>query len=154
MEKFILTDYIDGKLKAHLLEEVELHLRSCPSCNALAEELRAAGKLFKTVGQEAAPREVWHKILAEINAAPAKNRFAETILMYMRYYLSHLKPAVVIASAAVLLFFALTAIRFMPHGDYPGTMIAQDDILAIPYTSDEEDGSEYDFETPAEMFFL
>ena len=154
MENLILTDYIDGNLKARALEELGLHLRSCPSCNALAKELRAAGKLFRAAGQEAAPKEVWHKILAEIYTAPAKSRFPEAILMYVRYYLSHLKPAVVIASAAVLLLFALATIRLMPHKDYLETTIAKNDILAMSYINDEEDGSEYDLGTPAEMFFL
>ena len=154
MEKLILTDYIDGNLKGRALEETELHIRSCPSCHALTEELRAAGKLFRAVPQEAAPSEVWHKIRAEISAAPVRNHFPEAVLAYARYYLSHLRPAVVIASAAVLLLFALAAVRLMPHKNYLETMAAQDDILAISYTSDEEDASEYDFGTPAEMFFL
>ena len=154
MEKLILTDYIDGNLRGRVLEETELHLRSCPSCHALAEDLRAAGKLLRAVGQQEAPSEVWHKIRSEISAAPVRSRFPETVLMYARYYLSHLKPAVVMASAAVLLLFALTAVRLMPHKDYLETTVAQDDILAAPYTSDEEDVSEYDLGTPAEMFFL
>ncbi len=154
MEKLILTDYIDGNLKGRGLEKIELHIKSCPRCHALAQDLEAAGKLFRAVPQEAAPVAVWHKILAEISTTPLRLRFPEAVLMYMRYYLSHLKPAVVIASAAVLLLFALATVRFMPHKDYLGTMAAQDDILAISYTGDEEDASEYDLGTPAEMFFL
>ena len=154
MKELILTDYIDGNLKGRALEDVELHLKSCPSCRALAQDLRAAGKLFRAVGQEATPSGVWHNILAEISAVPVRSHFAEDALAYVRYYLSHLKPAVVMTSAAVLLLFVLAAIRLMPHKDYLETTIAQDDILAISYTSDEEDASEYDFGTPAEMFFL
>ena len=154
MEKLILTDYIDGNLKGRALEDIELHLKLCPSCHALAEELRAAGKLFRAVPQQEAPSEVWHKILAEINTAPVRRRFPKTALVYARYYLSHLKPAVVIASAAILLLFVLTAVRLMPHKDYLETTVTQDDILAISYGSDEENGSEYAFGTPAEMFFL
>ncbi len=154
MKKLIFTDYIDGNLKGCALEEIELHLRSCPSCHALAQDLRATSKLFRAVSQEAAPSGVWHKICAEISAAPARLRFPEAVLVYVRYYLSHLKPAIVIASAAVLLFFVLAVVRLMPYKDYPKTTVAQDDILAISYASGEEDGSEYDFGTPAEMFFL
>ena len=154
MEKLILTDYIDGNLKGRALEDVELHLKSCPSCRALAQDLRAAGKLFRAVGQEATPSGVWHNILAEISAVPVRSHFAEDALAYARYYLSHLKPAVVMASAMVLLLFVLAAVRFMPHRDYLETAAARDDILAISHTGDEEDESEYDLGTPAEMFFL
>ncbi len=154
MEKAVLTDYIDGNLKGRALEKIEQHLKSCPSCRMLAEELRATGKLFRAVLQEAAPSGVWHKIHAEISAAPVRSHFPETILAYVRYYLSHLKPAVAIASAAVLLLFVLAAVRLMPHKAYLETTAAQYDILAISYNGDEEDESEYDFGTPAEMFFL
>ena len=154
IEGIILTDYIDRNLKGKALEDIEAHLRSCPSCQALAQDLRGTGKLFRAVSQEAAPSKVWYKILSEISAAPVRRHFQEDALAYVQYYLSHLKPAVVIASAAVLLFFVLTAVRLMPHKDYLETTIARDDILAISYASDEEDLSDYDFGTPAEMFFL
>lgn len=153
-EKLILTDYIDGNLKGRALEDIELHLRSCPGCHALAEELRAAGKLFRAVSQQEPPPEVWYKIRNEISAAPVRRGFPETALMYARYYLSNLKPAVVIAGAAALLLFALAVVRLMPYNDYPEMTAAQDDILAISYTGDENDMSEYDFGTPAEIFFL
>ena len=154
MKGLIFTDYIDGNLKGRALEETELHIRSCSSCHALAEDLRAQRKLFRAVGQEAVPSVVWHKICAEISAAPAGSHFAEDLLERLQYRLSHLKPAIVMAGAAVLLLFALAAIRLMPQKSYPGTTIAQDDILAVSYNNDEEGGPEYDLGTPAEMFFL
>ncbi|MDO8535685.1 MAG: zf-HC2 domain-containing protein [Candidatus Omnitrophota bacterium] len=154
MEKLILTDYIDGNLKGRSFEEVELHIRSCPTCHALAEDLRSTGKLFKAVGHEAAPAEVWHKIRTKITAEPAGRYFPEDIFERLRFYLPHLRPAVVIASAAVLLFFVLATIKFMPHRNYLETRVAQDDILSISYNSNEEDTAEYDLGTPAEMFFL
>ncbi len=154
MKNLILTDYIDGNLKGHALKEIELHLGSCPTCHSIVQDAKAAGKLFRAVSRQEAPAEVWHKILAEINATPVRRPFPETVLMYMRYYISHLKPAVVIASAAALLLFAVTAVRLMPHKDYLETMGAQDDILTISYASYEEDASEYDLGTSAEMFFL
>lgn len=154
MERIILTDYIDGNLKGRALEEVEAHLRSCPGCHALEQELRAAGKLFRAVPQETAPAGIWYKIRDEISSAPAGRYFPEAVFAHARYYLSHLKPAFVIASAAVLLLFALAAVRLMPYRDYLETTTAQDDILAISYIGNEENGSEYDFGTSIETFFL
>ncbi|MCX5667315.1 MAG: zf-HC2 domain-containing protein [Candidatus Omnitrophica bacterium] len=153
-EKLILTDYIDGNLKGRALEEIELHIRSCPGCHALAQDLKAAGKLFRAVPRQEAPSEVWRKIRDEISAAPVRRYFPEIALEYARYHLSHLKPAIVMAGAAVLLLFVLATMRLMPHKDYLEAAIQQDDIAAISYGSDEEDGSEYDLGTPAEMFFL
>jgi len=153
-EKLILTDYIDGNLKGRALEEIEAHLGACPGCRALTEELRAAGKLFRAVPRQEAPGVVWHRIYDEISAAPAESHLPKEIFAYARYYLSHLRPVFVMAGAAVILLFALTAVRLMPHNNYPGTMAAQDDILAISYTGDAEDEPEYDLGTPAEMFFL
>ncbi len=154
MKELILTDYVDGRLAGRALEELELHLGSCQDCHALVEELRAAGKLFRAVGQEEPPSEVWYKIRAEIGAAPARFGLPETVLAYARYYLSRLRPAVVITSAAILLLFALTAVRLMPRTDYMETLSSEDDILAISYTGDYENGPESDLGTAAEMFFL
>jgi len=154
MEKVILTDYIDGNLKGRALEEIELHIRSCPGCHALAKELKDAGKLFRSVSEEAAPAKVWHNILAEVSAAPARWVFLSNALEYARSYLSHLKPAVVMASAAVLILFALATFRLMPHNDYLDTAVTRDDILAASFYNEEDDAPEYDLGTAAEMFFL
>ncbi len=154
MKDLILTDYIDGNLEGRALKDVERHLGSCPTCNALARDLKAAGKLLRATPQEEVPSGIWHNIRAEISTASAKLNFPETVLMYARYYLSHLRPVVVIASAAVLLLVILTAVRLMPHRDYLETLAAQDDILAISYIGDEENQPEYDLGTAAEMFFL
>ncbi|MFA6078733.1 MAG: zf-HC2 domain-containing protein [Candidatus Omnitrophota bacterium] len=156
INKLILTDYIDGNLRGDDLKEVELHLGSCPSCRALAQDLRGASKLFKGAAHQEVPSEIWYRIRNELSAAPVRRNFREAVLAHVRYHLSLLKPAVVMACAAALLLFVLAAIQFMPYRDQPGTTIAQDDILAISYTgiADEEDGPEYDFGTSVETFFL
>jgi len=154
IEELIFTDYVDGNLKGHVLEELEAHLRSCPNCQKLAGELESTGKLFRESSRKKAPAGLWYKIRAEISAKPQATRVMEGILENVRYHLSHLKPAVVILSTAVIILFILTAVRFMPHNDYSKTGIGQDDILGIYYMNGTSDESEYDFGTPAERFFL
>jgi len=154
VEKLILTDYIDGNLKGRALEKIEAHLGSCPGCRALADELRGASKLFRAVGRQEAPAGIWHKIRDDISAISARRYFPETALEYLRYHLSRLRPAVVIASAAVLLIFIFTAVRLIPQKNSPESSSGQNYINAISYNGDGESPEEYDLGTSAEMFFL
>jgi predicted anti-sigma-YlaC factor YlaD len=153
-EELIFTDYVDGNLKGHALEELKAHLGSCPNCRKLAEELESTGKLFKASPRKKAPAGLWYKICAEISERPVGGRIIEGILENVRYHLSRLRPAVVILSTAVIILFILTAVMFMSQNNYSKTGISQDDILGLYYMNGASDESEYDFGTPAERFFL
>ena len=154
MKGLIYADYIDGNLKGSALEELERHIGSCTDCRALVKELREAGKLLRAVGRQEAPPKVWHNILAEISSTPVRSRFLEDAMVNLRYHLSNLRPAMVVASAVVILLFALAVMRYMPNNSYLDTAIARDDILAISYYSDDDDEPEYDLGTSVETLFL
>lgn len=150
MEERILTDYIDGNLKGPALEEVESHLKTCASCRALASEVKAAGGLFKAASRENPPPYLWSRIRSGIEAGDlARVTFGEAVIERIRYSLAHLKPAVVMASAAVIALFILAAVRFAPYQDYA----MQDEIVTMTYINGEDDDG-YDFSTAAEEIFL
>lgn len=152
MEEIILTDYIDGNLKGHALQEVESHLGSCPECRRLAEEAKTASGLLKAAPRHEAPPRVWNSIRAAIDAGPAKTHFAGSILERLRFFLPYPKPALVLATAVLLVLFVLTVARLMPGNGYIRDGAEQDDIFLI--SSINGGGDETGFGTPAEDFLL
>lgn len=154
MKGLIMTDYIDGNLKGRALEEVESHLRSCPACKAVKDELIAAGRLFKADSLEELPSRVWENIRARINPEPSRIRFAEGVLDRVRHLLPRMKPAVAIASAAIVTLLVLTAMRLTGLKDYSRGVEPADDILTISYVNGDAYGSEDGFGTRLEEYFL
>ena len=146
IEDLVLTDYIDGNLKGEALREVEAHLEACEKCRALADEAISAGKIFSAAGKEEAPAGVWRRIEDEIRPVREAPR--------LRYFFTHMRPAVVMATAAVIILFILTAPRIMPGRNTVTGGVTQDDILTITSLGDGQDEAESDFGTATEQYFL
>jgi len=53
----LLSEYIDGALDAKTLTEVERHLKECPDCRTVGEELASTVKLLRTLPEIKAPEE-------------------------------------------------------------------------------------------------
>jgi predicted anti-sigma-YlaC factor YlaD len=41
-----ISNYIDGDLKATMVEEIELHLKTCPECALLVQQTKITLKLY------------------------------------------------------------------------------------------------------------
>ncbi len=152
-EELILTDYIDGNLKGEALGEAEEHLASCERCRKLAGEAAHAGKALKAIKREEPPQGLWYKIRAEILSERTQPDTVRQILNSARYVFTHLRPAVALAAVAILILFVLTAIRLSPPGGTALNATLQDDVLAAT-SLDDWNGTEYDFGTSAEEYFL
>jgi len=144
IEELILTDYVDGKLRGEALQEVEAHIASCANCRKIAEKLALAEKAFKDIDREEPPPTVWHNIKAEISVR--HNRLFPS--------LSHLRPAVLIATAVLLVFFTILVTQIMPGKSIIQPAADQDDILALASTGEGWNGEDYDLGTSVEEYFL
>ena len=155
-KEMILTDHIDGNLKAAALGELEEHLKICPACHALAGEVKRTAVLFKDPIRKCPPPEIWRNIRAEINRKMSGPRFIQDVVERMRYILPNLKPAAVALGAAVILLVVAAAVRFAPIGNYPEIIPQQNDIIAMISVNGDvgESESGYDIGTPAERYFL
>ena len=153
IEELILTDYIDGNLKAEALREVGAHLASCPNCRKLAAEAVSAGKLFTGLKKEEPPADLWYKVRAEIAAERGQPVVARA-LDSVRYFFKQIRPAVAIAAAVVLIFFILTVTQLMPGKSMIPGAVYQDDILVTASLNNGWDEPEQDFGTSAEQYFL
>lgn len=150
----ILTDYADGNLRAEAMQEVESHIASCADCREIAGKIALAGKVFKAAGREEPPPGIWHKIKAGITAGRDRPSLADRVLDVMQYSFLRLRPAVVIATAAVLIFFVLITARLMPGKGTIPPVADQDDILTLSVAEDGWNGDEYNLGTQVEEYFL
>lgn len=69
-----LDDWVDGALEATKRAELEAHLRDCPSCRALAEELQTLKRTASSLERRDAPATVWPRIAAALRAGGAEPR--------------------------------------------------------------------------------
>lgn len=152
MEEIILTDYMDGKITGAMLKDVEAHLASCSRCRALYTELAPIGAEIRKAKRMEPPDRVWEKIRAEVSMAPGKawalspDKFFESV----RMMIAHLKAAIVVATAAALILAVLTVAHLMPQRG----AIDQEEIISLITMDENGNGTNYDFGTPEEAYFL
>jgi len=150
----ILSDYADGALRGHALEELKSHLGSCSSCRRLAENLILAGESLRSAPRAEAPKAVWDGILSEISRLSAKKGFAGTVLERIRYGLYHLRPAVAAAAAVIALLFVLATARLVFYANYSAALSQREDIINMISLNGGTGEEDFDIGTSAEMYFL
>ena len=151
----ILSDYADGVLRGHALEELEIHIRSCSSCRELAEGLMSAEELLKSAARADVPQAVWGRIRAEISRLSIKKGLIEDLSEKIRYGFYHLRPAVMATAAIIALLFVLATARLVSYMDYSAALSARNDIInMVSLNGDERGAGEYDIGTSAETYFL
>jgi len=141
-------------LRGHALEELESHMRSCPSCRRLAEGLTAAGELLRSAARADAPQAVWDRIRAEISRLSIKKGFSKTLLERLRYGLYSLRPVVVATAAVAVLLFVLATARLVSYMNHSPALSARENIIDLVSLSSGSESGEYDIGTSAETFFL
>lgn len=151
----VLSEYADGVLKGHALEELESHLRSCLSCRRLAEDMRSTCALLKSAPRLEAPRAVWDRLRFGISKLSAKKTFAETIQENLRYGFYRIRPAIAATAAITVLLFVLATARFVSQLSYPAALPAGEDIInMVSLNGDAREDGSYDIGTSAETYFL
>jgi len=152
-EELIFTDYIDAKLAGPALKDIEAHLSSCSRCHELASELASMRKTFGAVGPKEAPPEVWQKIRDELALHLNEVNGAGFVPPVPAWFV-RLRPALVAAAAAAVIFAVLMIGRLMPYNAGPGLPAIEEDIISLAALDENGNGANYDFGTPAENYFL
>src|SRR4051812_23957848 len=94
-QDLILTDYIDGEIDQKTREMIDSHVRACPQCQRLAEDVKQnLVAPFKSVERENVPDQVWISLKEKIEnekyaPAPAVSGFID------RFIESFLSPKLV-----------------------------------------------------------
>jgi predicted anti-sigma-YlaC factor YlaD len=101
IKELILTDYIDGETSEPVESLVKAHLSDCADCRAYEQGVRQrSSMLFKNVGPEQPPAEVWQKIREAIKEdqtqyAPS---FLERLFDLLRESFAVRRPAYALAT--------------------------------------------------------
>jgi len=123
-KELLLTDYLDKQAGLELRTEVEGHLKICPECRRLEEEIRKAIVLpFKDAKGPQAPEFLWLNIKERIAQRESSKRSLLDWLRERLQVFSFPAPALTFASTTVILLavFGLIAKQNMDKnqiGDY------------------------------------
>lgn len=139
----ILSEYADGLMRGHELEELESHLRACYQCRSFASDIVSAGKLFRSAGRTEAPAVVWDRIRARISESLVKPDILR------------MKPAFVAVAAAVVFLFFLATARIVSDRVYHVSISAGEEIISMASLQNPNPAGEYDdIGTSIETFLL
>lgn len=150
----ILSEYADGVLRGHALEELESHMRSCSSCHRLAEGMVSAAELLKSAARADAPQAVWNRIRAEISRLSAKKGFVGTALDSIQYGFYHLRPVIIATAATLVLLFVLATAKLVSYVNYSSALSAREEIISMISLNGDNSSDTYSIGTSAETYFL
>ena len=134
-KELLLTDYLDKQAGLELRTEVEGHLKTCPECRRLEEEIRKAIVLpFKDAKGPQAPQYLWLNIKERIAQRENSKRSLLDWLREKLQVFSLPAPALTFASTMVILLavFGLIAKQSMDKnqiGDYFSQQISFYSVL-------------------------
>ena len=69
-----VSSYIDGDLEATMIEEIELHLKTCPDCLILVQQTRLTVRLYYDSDLVDYPVEVQARLHATLRRKICKDR--------------------------------------------------------------------------------
>ncbi len=82
----LLDRYIECTLTARQMRDVSTHLRTCKSCSALLEELRAVDGLLFTTTVPDLPENFTFAVMAEVNSMPAPRARQHPVWSFLALY--------------------------------------------------------------------
>lgn len=160
VQESILTDYIDGQLDGKARARIEAHIGDCAACGEFLRSVRKAeGEIFKGVVGVTPPEYLWSRVKEAVIAEDRKSLgFAEGIFRRVREFVYIHRPALAMATVAVLIVVAGAAIR-MGAGDYgAGQVDMQSQAEYLDYLSDVTGNNTANgaggLGTPLERYFL
>ncbi|MFA5272419.1 MAG: anti-sigma factor [Candidatus Omnitrophota bacterium] len=153
IQVWLKSDYLDGELNSKETVLVREHLKGCPYCRQLEEELKAKSVLFKNSNVEIVPECVWNNIH---NAIVTENFNKEAagpgILGQLRELIWNRKPVFVLANAFGLILFITVIAGTLIHKRQ--TLANGEDVFE-EYSLNSENGDFiYGFGTDTEEYFL
>jgi hypothetical protein len=133
-----LTAYCDGELAWAQVRKVEAHLRNCPSCQALCDEIRAGAQWAEQLHRVSPPDGLWESVAREIRKPAHRSEPLQGLSSRSRFPrwpagAAFTAGAIVTVVAAVLLMPAperVSAADLLKQAeDVVGTMVQPGQVL-------------------------
>lgn len=146
--------YLDGELSGELRAEIERHLKHCPACRLLRDELVAQQLALRGLEEQKVPAEIWQNIqnkILERQPKPQKNIFIPA-WEGLRAFFYPPRPAFVLASALTVFIIALFAGKLFFNQRLTLKTTGGDDFFADYQLNGFAEV--YSFDTEIEEYFL
>ena len=159
-QDLIITDYYDGRASELTQDQIKTHVLTCADCRAFEQAFRKnADMLFKNLGPEQPPAEVWERIHATImqKRLLQEPSFIERLLVFLRESFIVRRPAYAIATAftvilATVVFLGSPLRQQMLVKDYLSQKSAF--MIAMNSASNGELDKVADFNTAIEQYLF
>lgn len=153
IKELILTDFSDGQLNEKLQKQVAEHLDSCKACREFALAVKkTAIEPLKKAGKISAPDYLWYRIKDKIIAEEKKP--ASAGLLDNLRAIFHPKPALVLATVAVVIIIAAILFKFSLNGNKVNIYL-NEQIEFVSYLGENGNGSsQIDLGTSIEELLL
>lgn len=107
VKELILTDYIDGRLSDGQQREFQAHLKGCPSCEAMAKQVRAdIQSPLQNVGAHRPDDFLWTRIKRAIEQEQPRVRTFDR-----PRFIFALKPALILAATVLVMAVSVSLVR-------------------------------------------
>lgn len=156
IQELLKSDYLDAEINKAQEEYIREHLKSCPECSKLRQELQQQRLIFRQAKQAQAPQRLWQNIREKIIAEQLKRQKspAAGFLQSLKRSLWMPPPVFAISGAvAVIVFVTLIAGGIIQKKQSPG----REEFIEIAAAYDlngENDDVLYNFGTNIEEYFL
>jgi len=105
-----LSDYLDGELEAADRTAVEAHLRTCPECNAVLNDLKRVVSRAQGLDVRPPARDLWPGVSARIDRVAPPRRISFTL------------PQLTAAAVVLMAVSATLAVKLMQRPESPNTV--------------------------------
>ncbi len=154
IQDLIMSGYIDGELKGNLLKRVKEHLNVCEECKQFEQALlKEAVTPFRQAQEIKPPESVWEGIKDAIYTNEERVSVFESLRNGLGYFLHAPKPALVFATAAVIILLAIVFVRG-PFGSQGLTGTYLDEQLGVTSYLEVSEAGYLDFGTTIEEYFM
>ena len=109
IQELLKADYLDGEVNPQEQGLIKEHLRKCPECRKLEQELQAQRMIFQKAKRFNPPEHVWQDIQDKISAERLnqESRVSWGFLQHLRDSILAPRPAFALASVLTLIIFAI-----------------------------------------------
>lgn len=160
IQDLILTDYIDQELDLQEKKQVDQHLESCASCQALLSSVtKQACEPFDSTEKVCAPQSVWNEIKQAIDVQDQQPSFVDNLIVGAKDFFVVRRPVFALSTVFVVLLLVVSLVR-MPASvnkdvsDVGNIYLAETFAYLSGTDSEEGDSDESDFGTDVEEYFL
>lgn len=154
-EDMILTDFIDGELDLGAQNRLIAHLKVCPACSALANEVKKNCVVpFEKTPREQVPGEIWRNIEAKIETKEENARGLEGFFTQLREMFFSPQYISALASVLIFVFVGMFLLQKQPVKQAQEKKQSPDVVYELGLLTTSPENENADLGTPIEKYFL